>query len=54
MPDRLTPEYWRNRAEEVRARADEALDPHIRDVLLRIANDYEHLAKRAEERQRSS
>jgi hypothetical protein len=54
MPDKLTPEYWRNRAEEVRTRADEAVDPYIREVLLRIARDYEHLAKQAEERQQPS
>jgi hypothetical protein len=54
MPDKLTPEYWRNRAEEVRTRADEAVDPYVREVLLRIAEDYEHLAKRAEEREQPS
>jgi len=52
VPDKLTAEYWRNRAEEVRVRAEEAVDPYIREVLLRIARDYEHLAKRAEERER--
>jgi hypothetical protein len=52
MPDRLTPEYWRNRAEEVRTRAEGMTDPQARNTLLRIAQDYEMLAKRAEERQR--
>jgi hypothetical protein len=54
MPDSLTPEYWRNRAERVRALAQEMFDPVSRETLLRIAKDYELLAQRAEERQRSS
>jgi len=50
MAGRFTPEYWRNRAEEVRAVAEEMKDPEARERLLRIAADYEHLARRAQER----
>jgi hypothetical protein len=52
MPDRLTPEHWLNRAEEVRKLANEMKDPNSRESLLRIVRDYEHLAQRAEERLR--
>jgi hypothetical protein len=51
--DRLPPEYWRTRADKVRAIADEMFDPQSRETLLRIAKDYESLAKRAEERERN-
>ena len=54
MPDRFTPEYWRNRAEEVRTLAEQMIDKYSRETLLRIAQDYEVLAQRAEERQRPS
>src|SRR5262249_1962417 len=53
MPDKLTPEYWRNRAEEVRTLAADMMDRQARAALLNIAEQYEDLAKRAEERQRS-
>jgi hypothetical protein len=52
MPDRLTPEHWLNRAEEVRKLANEMKDSASRESLLRIVADYMHLAKRAEERLR--
>jgi hypothetical protein len=52
MPDRLTPEYWRRRAKEVRTQAEQIIDPQVRETLLRSAHDYELLAKQAEERQR--
>jgi hypothetical protein len=52
MPDKLTPEYWRKRAEEVRTIALDMFDPRARETLLRIADDYESLAKRAEQRDR--
>jgi hypothetical protein len=46
--DKLPPDYWQTRADKVRAIADEMFDPHSRETLLRIANDYESLAKRAQ------
>jgi hypothetical protein len=49
----LTPDYWQTRADKVRAIADEMFDPQSRETLLRIAKDYESLAKRAEERERN-
>jgi hypothetical protein len=51
--DRLPPDYWQTRADKVRAIADEMFDPQSRETLLRIAKDYESLAKRAEERERN-
>jgi hypothetical protein len=54
MPDRFTPEYWRSRAEEVRTIAEQLRDKFSRETMLRIAQDYEVLAQRAEERQRPS
>jgi hypothetical protein len=42
-------DYWRNRAEEARAVAVQMLDPHTKATMLAIAQDYEKLAKRAEQ-----
>jgi hypothetical protein len=44
------PEYWRSRSEEARAVATQMMDPHTKAVMLSIAQDYEKLAKRAEQR----
>jgi hypothetical protein len=54
MPDKRTPQYWRNRAKEVRTRAEQVTDPQVRETLLRSAQDYEVLAKGAAERERPS
>ena len=44
------PDHWRNRAEEARAVAVQMKDAHTRAVMLGIAQDYEKLAVRAEQR----
>jgi len=52
MPKGLldNPEYWRARAEETRVVAESMQDEESREMMLRIASDYEHMAERAEER----
>ena len=44
------PNHWRNRAEEARAVAVQMMDPHTKAIMLAIAQDYEKLAARAEQR----
>jgi hypothetical protein len=44
------PDHWRARAEEARNLASQMNDSESKDAMLRIAQDYERLAKRAEHR----
>ena len=46
-PDYLfkTPTHWRMRAEKMRMLAEEADDPTVRVMMLRIASDYDRLAE---------
>jgi hypothetical protein len=44
------PKHWRDRAKEVRAHAEQMTDRDAKQEMFRIAEDYEKLAKRAEER----
>jgi hypothetical protein len=46
------PKHWRDRAEEARALADKMPDPISKHMVIGIAQDYEKLAERAEERKK--
>jgi hypothetical protein len=53
VPNRVNgPAYWRSRAEEMRAAAEHVTNTASKDEILRVAESYEQLAKRAEQRQR--
>jgi molecular chaperone GrpE (heat shock protein) len=46
----LNPKHWRDRAEKTRAKADVSLRDDLKKRLLRVAEEYERLAQRAEHR----
>jgi hypothetical protein len=48
------PEHWRFRAEATRTVADQMTHEEARAIMRRIANDYDRLAKLAEEQLRQS
>jgi hypothetical protein len=43
------PKHWRKRADATRAKADVLADQAARQKLLRVADEYERLAERAEQ-----
>jgi DNA-binding ferritin-like protein len=43
-------DYWRKRAEEARALAEQMKDPHTQSLMLGIAESYDKIAKWAAER----
>ena len=43
-------EHWHNRADEARSLADDMNDEISKQMMLQIADDYERLAQRAEQR----
>jgi hypothetical protein len=42
--------HWQDRAEEARIHAEQISDPEAKRMMLRIAADYEKIARRAAER----
>ena len=42
--------YWRDRTSEMRVLSDEMKDPQAQRMMLKLANDYDKLADRAEDR----
>jgi hypothetical protein len=42
--------HWRMRAEAIRTLAEDAQDPKVRAMMLRIAADYDRLARKADDR----
>jgi hypothetical protein len=55
MPSSIVndPKHWLDRAQEMRRLADYARDDASKQTMLRIAEDYERLAERVEERRAS-
>jgi hypothetical protein len=43
------PKYWRMPAEEFRTKADNCEHPQVEDTLRQAANNYDELARRAEQ-----
>jgi hypothetical protein len=52
VPFKDNPEHWRSRAEEARSVAEQLDDDQARQSMLRIAEEYERLALRAEHRRK--
>jgi hypothetical protein len=48
MPSILGADYWRQRAQETRTKAEHMDDPTARQALLQLAENYEQLVQQAE------
>jgi hypothetical protein len=48
------PEYWLQRAKEMRTLAEDVADGAARQKMLRVAEDYDKLAKRADARSKGT
>jgi hypothetical protein len=55
IPPRVEdPGHWRFRADNTRKLASESKDPNAKTILLNVAEQFERLARLAEERQRQT
>jgi hypothetical protein len=52
MPFRYDPNHWRERAAQMRALAAGTTDPEAAELMFKVAEDYDKLADRAEQRAR--
>jgi hypothetical protein len=50
LPRLNDPEYWRSRAEEARTILERMIDGEARASLFRVAEQYEELGRKAEQR----
>ena len=50
MGESVEAKYWHKRADEARSLADDMKDEISKQMTLQIADDYEHLARRAKQR----
>ncbi len=51
-PDSFNAQYWRDRAAEARTIVSLVRDPVARDMMIDIANKYDHMAAYAAKRER--
>jgi hypothetical protein len=54
MPCEPDPQYWRDRAKNLRAKAEHVKDPRSKRMMLGIAKAYERIANRVTQRLRDT